>query len=109
MIKVCSTCGSENISEDGFCFECVADLLEKMGRKEMKDKFDPVDKPVHYGQGSIECIDYIEDFLTREEYIGYLRGNIAKYMHRWRYKNKDEDLKKARWYLDRLIEFQREA
>ena len=36
--------------------------------------FNPVDRPIHYGQGKIECIDYIEDFLTREEYIGYLRG-----------------------------------
>ena len=32
--------------------------------------FNPVDRPSHYGQGKIECIDYIEDFLTREEYIG---------------------------------------
>jgi len=63
-----------------------------------------VEHPPHYGQGNIECIDYIQDFLTREEYIGYLRGNIAKYNHRWRYKNGIEDLKKARWYHSRLIE-----
>lgn len=65
---------------------------------------DPVNHPAHYGLGKIECIEYIQDFLTTEEYIGYLRGNIAKYMHRWRYKNGVEDLKKARWYQDRLIE-----
>jgi hypothetical protein len=64
---------------------------------------DNVNNPVHYGKGNIECIDYIEDFLTQEEYIGYLRGNIAKYLHRWRYKNKQEDLLKSQWYLDRLI------
>ncbi len=63
---------------------------------------DPVNSPSHYGTGKIECIDYIEDFLSTEEYIGYLRGNIAKYLHRWRYKNGIEDLKKASWYLDRL-------
>jgi hypothetical protein len=51
---------------------------------------DNVNSPAHYGKGKIECIDYIEDFLTREEYIGYLRGNIAKYQ----------------WYLDRLIKLQ---
>ena len=56
---------------------------------------DMVNSPPHYGTGSIECIEYIEDFLTDEEYIGYLRGNIAKYLHRWRYKNGIEDLKKA--------------
>jgi hypothetical protein len=64
---------------------------------------DNVNNPPHYGKGKIECIDYIEDFLTKEEYIGYLRGNIAKYLHRWRYKNKQEDLLKAQWYLDRLV------
>ena len=64
---------------------------------------DMVNSPPHYGTGFIECIDYIEDFLTKEEYIGYLRGNIAKYLHRWRYKNGIEDLKKAEWYGARLI------
>ena len=65
---------------------------------------DNVNSPSHYGQGSIECIEYIEDFLTKEEFIGYLRGNIAKYLHRWRYKNGLEDLKKAQWYQNKLIE-----
>ena len=66
---------------------------------------DPVNKPEHYGQGSIESIEYIEDFLTDEEYKGFLRGNISKYLHRYRYKGKPvEDLKKAQWYLARLIE-----
>jgi hypothetical protein len=65
---------------------------------------DMVNSPAHYGNGSIECIEYIEDFLTTEEFIGYLRGNIAKYLHRFRYKNGIEDLKKAEWYLGRLTE-----
>jgi len=69
-------------------------------------KQDNVNNPAHYGKGKIECIDYIQDFLTAEEYIGYLRGNIAKYLHRWRYKNKQEDLLKSQWYLDRLIKLQ---
>ena len=68
-----------------------------------------VNSPKHYaGQGKIECIKYIEDFLTTEEYIGYLRGNIAKYLHRFRYKNGVEDLKKAEWYLARLTTFMEE-
>ena len=67
---------------------------------------DNVNNPAHYGQGNIECIDYILDFLTDEEVIGYLRGNMAKYLHRWRYKNGIEDLKKARWYLNKLIEYE---
>lgn len=73
--------------------------------REWGTRDDPVNSPTHYGQGNIEAIEYIEDFLTKEEYIGYLRGNIAKYLHRWRFKGKPvEDLKKAQWYLNRLIE-----
>jgi len=67
-------------------------------------KMDNVNNPAHYGNGSIECIDYIEDFLNHDEFQGYLRGNIAKYMHRFPYKNGVEDLKKAQWYLNKLIE-----
>tara|TARA_R100000773_G_C4221284_1_gene120360 strand:- start:8648 stop:8941 length:294 start_codon:yes stop_codon:yes gene_type:complete len=67
---------------------------------------DYVNSPPHYGQGRIECIEYIKDFLSDDEYTGYLRGNIAKYLHRWRYKNGLEDLKKARWYLEALIQQQ---
>ena len=67
---------------------------------------DNVNQPPHYGQGNIECIDYIKDILTDEELIGYYRGNVAKYLHRWRYKNGLEDLKKARWYLEALIQNQ---
>tara|TARA_R110000772_G_C13237543_1_gene433370 strand:+ start:181 stop:447 length:267 start_codon:yes stop_codon:yes gene_type:complete len=70
----------------------------------IKEK-DNVNHPPHYGNGKIECIDYIQDFLTTEEFIGYLRGNIAKYLHRWRYKNGVEDLQKSQWYTKRLIEF----
>ena len=40
-----------------------------------------------------------------DAFIGGLEWNIKKYMHRWRYKTKPvQDLKKARWYLDKLIE-----
>ena len=69
---------------------------------EYEEQHDNVNHPVHYGQGKIVCIDYIEDFLTKEEFIGYLRGNLAKYLHRWRRKGGLEDLDKADWYLLRL-------
>ena len=64
---------------------------------------DVVNQPPHYTSGSIEAIDYITSILSREELIGWYRGTIAKYTHRWRYKGGVEDLKKAQWYLDRLI------
>lgn len=65
---------------------------------------DPVAKPAHYNIGTIECIDYMKDNMPEVAFRGYLEGNAKKYLHRWRYKEKPlEDLKKARWYLDRLI------
>lgn len=58
--------------------------------------------PSHYKQGDIECIDAIKS-ATGDGFTGYLTGNILKYVWRWKYKNGIEDLRKARWYLDRLI------
>lgn len=64
-------------------------------------KHDPVNHPRHYTQGRIEVIEYIED-----QGMGYHAGNIIKYVSRYRYKNGVQDLKKARWYLDRLIQLE---
>lgn len=64
---------------------------------------DNVNQPPHYNQAGIECIDAIEA-ATGEGFEYYLQGNILKYMWRYRYKNKAEDLKKAQWYLNKLIE-----
>ena len=84
----------------------IEDLFDDIEDMEELDSEIYVNSPPHYGQGRIECIEYIKDFLSRDEYTGYLRGNIAKYLHRWRYKNGLEDLKKARWYLEALIQQQ---
>ena len=84
------------------------ELVEE-GEEVFPTKPEAVNNPAHYGTGKIECIEYIKDFLTPEEFIGYLRGNIAKYLHRWRYKNGLEDLKKSEWYLKYLIEFMQET
>ena len=65
---------------------------------------DAVNHPSHYTDGGIECIEAIESALTNEEYRGYLKGNIQKYVWRERHKGGTESLKKARWYLDRLIQ-----
>jgi hypothetical protein len=66
-------------------------------------KVDVVNHPAHYNSGKIEVIAIIEDQLTLEEFRGYIKGNVLKYITRERHKNGLEDLKKARWYLDRLI------
>jgi len=63
---------------------------------------DPVN-PSHYKQGPIECIEAIKAALGGG-FVAYLWGNVLKYIWRWPNKNGIEDLKKARWYLDRLIQ-----
>lgn len=66
---------------------------------------DDVNNPTHYAdQGAIECIDAMESMLSREEFIGFLRGNSFKY--RWRCRSKRnavKDLLKAQWYENRLL------
>ena len=59
-----------------------------------------IDHPQHYNAGSIEVIDAIEDWQ-----LDFNAGNVIKYVARHAYKGKPlEDLKKARWYLQRLID-----
>lgn len=65
---------------------------------------DFVNSPPHYNYGKVECIEAIEESMTSEAFKGYLKGNTMKYL--WRYERKGksvEDLKKAQWYLDKLI------
>jgi hypothetical protein len=66
--------------------------------------FDNVERPKHYNQGGIECIEAIRASMTSDQFCGYLKGNIQKYIWRYESKNKIEDLKKANWYLNKLIE-----
>lgn len=63
---------------------------------------DSVNHPEHYTSGGIECIDCIKAALG-SAFIGFLMGNVIKYSYRYKDKNGIEDLKKARWYLDRAI------
>ena len=52
----------------------------------------------HYKKGQIEVIDYILD-----QEFNYLEGNVIKYVSRYKYKNGLEDLKKAQWYLNKIM------
>jgi hypothetical protein len=74
-----------------------ADLLH-----DAEPEHDAVNSPAHYTSGKIECIDCIKAALG-ENFIGFLIGNVIKYSYRYKDKNGIEDLKKARWYLDRAI------
>ena len=66
---------------------------------ELPKQEDVINHPSHYTRGKIEVIDFIED-----QQLPYHLGNVIKYIARAVYKgDKLEDLKKARWYLDRYI------
>ena len=65
---------------------------------------DMVNHPVHYTQGGIECIDCIKSATVGKVGIeAFCVGNAIKYLFRYEEKNGIEDVKKARWYIDRLI------
>ena len=71
--------------------------------KELNMKKDNVNNPAHYRQGGIECIEAIKASMSEEGFRDYLKGNVMKYI--WRYKHKGkavEDIEKALWYLNRL-------
>lgn len=67
-------------------------------------KPDMVNHPNHYTAGSIECIKAIEASMPPDGFQDYCKGNVLKYVWRFRQKNGLEDLKKARVYLNWMIE-----
>ena len=94
-----------DIRHDGAVFEAKRSdcrPVEPSNSPEIPDSSsDPVN-PLHYKQGGIECIEAIKA-ATGDGFIGYVWGNVLKYLWRWPKKGGVDDLKKARWYLDRLI------
>ena len=77
---------------------------EKMSSS--KDCQDMVNHPSHYERYDMETIEAIKGQSTPNEYRGFLKGNVMKYLARYRGKNGIEDLNKAEWYLHRLQEFE---
>jgi hypothetical protein len=73
-------------------------------------KPDMVNSPAHYMKGGIETIAFIKAKLSREEYIGYLRGNALKYSSRLGDKDAmEQDAGKLAWYSRELTEFLKES
>lgn len=66
----------------------------------MKDNINPT----HYKKGAIEVIDIMRDQLSPEEFKGFCKGLVIKYLCRADHKNGLEDYKKAQWYLNKLVE-----
>ena len=70
---------------------------------EVEPTNDAVQHPSHYTQGGIECIEAIRASMTADGFADYCKGNIIKYIWRWRDKGGVEDLRKASVYLNWLI------
>ena len=80
------------------------ELRMAQAKKQSDNVVDMVNSPPHYNQTGIECIHAISA-ATDTGFKYYLQGNIMKYLWRFDYKDKPlEDLQKAKWYLDKLIE-----
>lgn len=65
---------------------------------------DMVNQPPHYTSGKVECIDALEAATVELKGLDAVcTANAIKYLWRWKQKNGVEDLRKARWYIDKLI------
>lgn len=63
----------------------------------------------HYASKAVQPWEAMEAWMSSEQFAGFLRGNVIKYLARCDDKGGIEDLKKARHYLDKLIEFKADA
>lgn len=78
-------------------------IAETAAKRSEDVKPDPVSRPAHYTSGGIECIDAMQAAFGAEVVKDFCLCNAFKYLWRHRQKNGVEDLKKCRWYLNRLI------
>ena len=77
---------------------------EEQEFKRMESKQDNIN-PDHYKVGGIETIEYMKAKASPDEFHGHLRLTALKYLSRYGHKdNTLQELKKAKWYLDRLIQ-----
>ena len=73
--------------------------------KDCKD-YDEITNPQHYTDGDIQFIHAAESVLSHDEFLGFLRGNILKYV--WRCEKKQDalkDMQKAHWYMCRYMDY----
>ncbi|SHI43785.1 DUF3310 domain-containing protein [Parasporobacterium paucivorans] len=103
MMIDCKECAYFNDkTKRGLCLTCIG------GSNFMPIKTTPAPdniNPSHYRQGKVECIDALESATVGKVGIrAVCVANVIKYLWRYEDKNGLEDIKKAKWYLDKLIE-----
>lgn len=107
--KCCEEYANENPEEvahllDFEVIDDTPDIREVVENDGGDAKPDPVNRTAHYTSGGIECIDAMQAAFGAEAVKDFCLCNAFKYLWRHREKGGSEDLKKARWYLNRLIE-----
>ncbi|EAC7951320.1 DUF3310 domain-containing protein [Listeria monocytogenes] len=85
----------------GWIYSDAITAFSSNGVSMKNDNKDNVNNPSHYTAGGIETLDYIKAKV--KDYPSYAAGNILKYISRYEHKNGIEDLKKAQFYLNDLI------
>lgn len=117
MKKKCTICDKEYEGSymSLMCNDCYNEIqIEKYESAKIPDRdsvpvdVKVIDHPQRYGgDTTYECIKVLQNWMSEDEYKGFLRGNTLKYL--CRVGKKDEvvqELKKAAWYLNKLIEFE---
>lgn len=103
--KNCETCGLKDLDNNMYpCCDCLPSNNYEHWEEAYADSKETVNHPNHYQSSKFEAIDIIDEFgkdYTGESAFDF--GNVVKYILRAKKKNGLEDLRKARWYLDRLI------
>ena len=64
---------------------------------------DEVNHPTHYTAGQVECIEALRAALTEDEFRGYCKGNMIKYIWRERHKQGNTSIEKALWYGKEML------
>ena len=93
-LKNCGNC----IYDRNHCYEKIGLCHDYIKWESAIKEPDNINNPHHYTQGGIQPIDYII-----KNNLDFLEGNVVKYVTRYKYKNGLEDLKKAKFYLEKLI------
>ena len=88
----------ENVAQG----ECEQTIIPSMSKIESQNA---VNHPSHYNSGKYEVIDILQGMMSPEEFRGFCKGNVLKYILRADHKHDTptEDFKKAHWYLNKLI------
>ena len=80
------------------------DIVDEAIKEVIDEEYKDMINPEHYKTGGIETIDFMKAKSTKEEFLGHLRLTALKYLSRFGKKDNElQELKKAKWYLDRLI------